>query len=176
MNPDVSLLMDALAAAIAAAVMDVQQHRIPNWLTYPTIVGGVLIRSYYYGWRGAMTALGGMLLTASLAFLFYWVNALGGGDLKLLAALGSVAGPHHAVTILLATGIAGGILALVYVAYHGRMRTTMGNVGSLLSFHASAGLQSHPEFNLDNPEALRMPYGLPIALGTFYALITVLGR
>jgi prepilin peptidase CpaA len=173
MNPDVSLLTAAMATAVAAAVMDVQQNRIPNWLTYSTIVEGVLMRTYYYGWRGAMTALGGMILAAGLVFVFYKVNALGGGDLKLLAALGCLVGPQHVLNLLLATGIAGGILALIYSAYHGRIRTTVGNVGSVVRFHASAGLQSHPDLNLDNPKALRMPYGLAIAAGTLFALITL---
>jgi hypothetical protein len=37
-------------------------------------------------------------------------------------------------------------------------------------------LQTHPELNLDNPTALRMPYGLAIAAGTLYALLLILWR
>lgn len=176
MTSNVVLLFDALAIALAAAVLDVQQHRIPNWLTYPTMAGGVLLRIYFYGWHGFATALGGSLLACGLVFVFYAVRALGGGDLKLLAALGALVGPHYAINILLATGIAGGILALVYSAYRGRIRATLANVGSLMRFHAWAGLHSHPDLNLDNPDALRMPYGLAIAAGTLYAFVTGLGR
>ena len=176
MTSNVVLLFDALAIALAAAVLDAQQHRIPNWLTYPTIAGGLLLRIYYYGWQGLLTALGGSLLAFALVFVFYAVHALGGGDLKLLAALGSMVGPHNVIDILVATGIAGGILALIYSAYRGRIRVTLLNVGSLMRFHAWAGLHSHPDLNLDNPDALRMPYGLAIAAGTLYAFINALGR
>jgi prepilin peptidase CpaA len=176
MNPEVFLLFDAAAVAVAAAVMDVQQRRIPNWLTYSAIVGGVLLRSYYFGWRGALTAVGGCLLAGGIVFVFYAVRALGAGDLKLLAALGSLAGPQQATYILLGTGVAGGVLALIYAVYRRRLQTTLVNVGSLVKFHASSGLQAHPELSLDNPDALRMPYGLAIAAGTLYAFIHTLGR
>ena len=101
---------------------------------------------------------------------------MGAGDLKLLAAIGSLVGPHYAVIILLATAIAGGVLALIYVVYRGRMRETFSNVGSVMKFHATGGLQAHPELNLDNPDTLRMPYGLAIAAGTLYAFVTTCWR
>jgi len=176
MNLDVILLFDATAVAIAGAVVDVQQHRIPNWLTYPAIGAGVLLRGYYFGWHGVLTAIGGCLLAGGIVFLFYAVRAMGAGDLKLMAALGAIVGLHHIVYVLLGTGIAGGVLALIYAAYRRRLRATFSNVGSLLKFHASAGLHAHPELNLDNSDALRMPYGLAIAAGTLYGFISAWGR
>ena len=176
MNPDSFLLFDALAVATAAAVMDVQQHRIPNWLTYPGMLAGVLLRSYYFGWDGLLTALGGCLLAGGVVFVFYAVRAMGAGDLKLLAALGSLVGPRYAITILLATAIAGGVLALVYAATRGRTRETLTNVGSVMKFHAWGGLHAHPDINLDNPAALRMPYGLAIAAGTLYTFAVAIWR
>ena len=175
-NPDYLLLLDALAVAIAAAIVDVRQHRIPNWLTYPAMVAGVLLRSFSFGWHGLLTALGGCLLAGGIVFVFYALRAMGAGDLKLLAALGSMAGPTHTINILIATGVAGGVLALIYVVYRGRTRTTLTNMGALLKFHAWAGLQAHPELNLDNPNTLRMPYGLAIAAGTLFTFINAAGR
>jgi len=172
MNPDSFFLFDALAVAVAAAVIDVQQRRIPNWLTYPAIGIGVLLRAYYFGWYGLLTALGGCLLAGGIVSLFYAVRAMGAGDVKLLAALGTMVGPGHALILLMATALAGGVMALVYASYRGRLRTTLINVGSVMKFHASSGLQTHPETNLDNPDALRLPYGLAIAAGTFYTFVT----
>jgi prepilin peptidase CpaA len=176
MNPDSFLLFDALAVAIAAAVMDVQQQRIPNWLTYPAMLAGLLLRSYYFGWNGLLTGIAGCLLAAGIVFLFFAVRAIGAGDLKLLAALGALVGPQYSVTILLATAIAGGVLALAYASFRGRTRETLTNVGSVMKFHAWGGLHTHPEINLDNPAALRMPYGLAIAAGTLYTFAIAIGR
>ncbi len=92
MNWDAFLLFDALALAVAAAVVDVQRHRIPNWLTYPGIALGTLLRSLFFGWKGLESAVAGCLLGGGLVFLFYAVRAMGAGDVKLLAAIGSFAG------------------------------------------------------------------------------------
>jgi prepilin peptidase CpaA len=140
------------------------------------MVAGALMRSYSFGWHGLLAALGGCLLAGAIVIVFYALRAMGAGDLKLLAALGSIVGPRHVINILVATGIAGGVLALIYAAYRGRLRTTLSNVGAVLRFHAWAGLQAHPELNLDNPATLRLPYGLAIATGTLCAFIAAWGR
>jgi prepilin peptidase CpaA len=161
MNPDLALLSIALALAIAAAAIDVEQRRIPNWLTYSGIILGVLLRGLLLGWEGA----GGIFL------LFYVVRAMGAGDVKLAGAIGSLLGPADAVAMLLATAICGGVLAFGYAVYRQRVRATLVNVGAALQFHAGAGLRAHPKLNLDNPVALRMPYGLAIAAGTLYVFL-----
>jgi len=171
MNPDLLLGVDALLMALIAAVIDVRQHRIPNWLTYSGIGMGIVLRWAFFGWPGLSSAATGCLLAGGVVFLFYLVRAMGAGDVKLLAAIGSLVGPSHAVSILVATAIGGGVLAICYVAYRGRMWATVKNIGSVLKFHSGSGLQVHPELNLDNPSALRMPYGLAIASGTMYAFL-----
>jgi prepilin peptidase CpaA len=69
---------------------------------------------------------------------------------------------------MIATALAGGILALGMMLVHKRASTTLRNVGSLFRFHVMSGLAPHPEINLQNPQALRLPYALAIAAGTIY--------
>ena len=176
MDRDSLLLLVALLLAVTAAILDLQRYRIPNWLTYPGIVLGFVLRGALLGWKGLETALAGCLLAGGIMLLFYMVRAMGAGDVKIMAAIGSIVGPRHAGMVLLATGICGGVLAIGYALYRRRMLSTLKNVGSVLRFHAWAGVQAHPELNLDNPSALRMPYGLAIALGTLYAFAAVLWR
>jgi prepilin peptidase CpaA len=181
MSRDSTLLLIALALAIAAAVFDVREHRIPNWLTYPGIVlglvlRGLLLRGGLFGLKGLGSAVAGLLLAGGVMLLFYVVRAMGAGDVKLMAAVGSLVGPEHAVVVLLATAICGGVMGIVYAIYRGRMGATIRNLGSVLWFHARSGLQTHPELNLDNPTALRMPYGLAIATGTLYAFLLMWWR
>jgi prepilin peptidase CpaA len=176
MNPDILLLLIALALAITAAVFDVQQHRIPNRLTYPGIVLGMVLRGVLFGWKGLASAGEGLLIAGGIMLVFYAVRAMGAGDVKLMAAIGSLVGPGHAVVVLLATAICGGVMAIFYAVYRRRFGATVRNLGSVLWFHARSGLQTHPELNLDNPTALRMPYGLAIATGTLYAFLIMLWR
>ena len=170
------LVFFALLLALAGAAVDLRQHRIPNWLTYPGILIGIALRGALLGWKGVWSALAGCLLAGGIMFLFYAVRAMGAGDVKIMAAIGAFIGPSRAVVVLLATAICGGVLAIVYALYRRRMLSTLKNMGTVLRFHAWAGVQSHPEFNLDNPAALRMPYGLAIALGTLYGFVAILWR
>lgn len=171
------LVFFALLLALAGAVIDLREHRIPNWLTYPGILIGIALRGALLGWKaGLLSALAGCLLAGGIMFLFYAVRAMGAGDVKIMAAIGAFIGPKGAVGVLLATAICGGVLAIVYALYRHRMLSTLKNMFSVLRFHAWAGVQSHPEFNLDNPAALRMPYGLAIALGTLYGFVAILRR
>ena len=176
MDRDSYLLLVALLLAVTAAILDLQRHRIPNWLTYPGIVLGFVLRGTLLGWKGLGTALAGCLLAGGIMFLFFMVRAMGAGDVKIMAAIGSLVGPRHAGIVLLATGVCGGLLAIAYALYRRRMMATIKNVGSVIRFHAWAGVQPHPELNLDNPSALRMPYGLAIALGALYSFAAVLWR
>jgi prepilin peptidase CpaA len=176
MNPHLLIGVDALLVATVAAVIDVRQHRIPNWLTYPAMVMGIVLRWSFFGWRGLGSALAGCLLAGGIVFLFYLVRAMGAGDVKLLAAIGSLLGPSDVVVVLAATAISGGVLALFYVIFRRRVGATLRNMGSVLTFHSWNGLKAHPELNLDNPSALRMPYGLAIATGTLYALLAICWR
>lgn len=173
MGRDSTLLAVALALTTIAAFIDVQQHRIPNWLTYPGIVLGAVLRGLLLGWKGLADAGKGFLLAGGIMFLFYMVRAMGAGDVKLMAAIGSLVGWRHAVVVLLATAIFGGVMAIAYALYRRRMGATLRNLGSVLRFHAWAGLQAHPDLNLDNPSTLRMPYGLAIAAGTLYAFLAI---
>ncbi len=170
------LLLIALMLAITAAVWDVRQHRIPNWITLPGIVVGMVLRSALLGWKGFVGSVTGCLLAGGVLLLFYLVRAMGAGDVKLMAAIGSFVGLSQAMNIVLAAAICGGIIGIVYALYRGRLWSTIKNVASLLKFHALAGMQPHPNLNLDNPEVLRMPYGLAIALGTSYVFLTMWWR
>lgn len=176
LSNDCILLFGALAVATAAAVIDVQQHRIPNWLTFPAMGAGVLLRAYFFGWKGALTALGGLLLVGGIVFLFFAIRAMGAGDVKLLAAVGAIVGPQYGIQVLVVTGIAGGVMAIFYALFRGQLRRTLVNVGSVMKYHATAGIQAHPELNLDNPQTLRLPYGLAIAAGTLYTFVVTYWR
>jgi Flp pilus assembly protein protease CpaA len=84
MNRESFLLLAALFLAVAAAIIDVQQHRIPNRLTYPGIALGLAVRSVLFGWKGLATGAAGCLLAGGIMLFFYAVKAMGAGDVKLM--------------------------------------------------------------------------------------------
>jgi prepilin peptidase CpaA len=158
----------AVTVAVCAAVIDVGQRRIPNRLTYPAMLSGLVAQGVLHGWKGFLLSAGGGLLFGGVLLLFYLMRSIGAGDVKLAAALGCIVGPSASLQVLFATAVSGGALAIVFMVVSGRVIETLRNTFWVAAFHAQHGLQTHPTVNLDNPGALRMPYGLAFAAGTLY--------
>lgn len=158
----------ASAVAVVAAITDVRERRIPNRITYPAMLAGLLLQLLAYGWRGIFFSIEGGLLFGGVFLLFYVVRAMGAGDVKLATALGCVIGPGASLRVLFATALAGGLMAILVMVFTGRVLRTLRNTLSVVGFHAVHGLRTHPEVNLDNPTSVRLPYGLAFAAGTLY--------
>jgi prepilin peptidase CpaA len=122
---------------------------------------------------GLVHALGGWLVGAAVFFVPFALGGLGGGDLKLLAALGAWVGPADALWMALYTGLAGGVLAVVVAARRGYLRKALSNVWLLLSHWRVAGLRPVHEISLEGSQGPRLAYAIPIFVGT---LITVWSR
>ena len=163
----------ATAVAICAAITDVRERRIPNRLTYAAMITGLALQGVLHGWRGLLASVGGGLLFGGVFMLFYLVRAMGAGDVKLAAALGCIIGPAASWQVMFATALSGGALAIIFMVVSGRILETLRNTLWVAAFHAQHGVQTHPVVNLDNPTAIRMPYGLAFAAGTLYwAILT----
>jgi len=163
----------AVVVAVSAAAVDVRQRRIPNRLTYPAALVGLVIQGVFNGWHGFLSALAGGLFFGGVFFAFYVVRAMGAGDVKLAAALGCIVGFAASVQVMFATAIFGGIMALLQTILSGRILSIARSTLSVVGFHARFGLRSHPQVNLDNPKAVRMPYGAAFAAGTLYWAISL---
>lgn len=163
-------LIPVLAAVVAiiAAVIDVRSRRIPNLLTYSAMLSGLALEAVVYGWRGLLLSLGGGLLFGGVFLLFYLIRTMGAGDVKLAAALGCILGPAGSWQVMFTTAMAGGLLAVLVMVFTGRVLRTLRSTLAVAGFHFVHGLRTHPVVNLDNPAAVRMPYGLAFAAGTLY--------
>jgi prepilin peptidase CpaA len=165
------LLAGAVAVACIGALWDVFTYRIPNFVTYPAILAGILAHLIGEGPQGLLWGALGALLGGGFFLLLYLLRTMGAGDVKLMAAVGAFAGPWASLEIMLYAAIAGGILALVVAIYKRRLRRTVTNVVDLVRFHAAVGAEVHPSLNLDNPEALRFAYGVAIFAGTLLVFV-----
>jgi prepilin peptidase CpaA len=166
----------ALIVAGLGGVADVLTRRIPNLLTYPVMLVAIVGRSALYGWHGLGSALAGGFIGGGAFLIFYLLHAMGAGDVKLIAAIGCLVGPSAAIEIVLASAIAGGIFAVIYALWQGRLRAVLVNLLDLIKFHAVAGAEMHPSLNLSNPQAARLPYGIAIAAGVLYSVLAFYRR
>lgn len=176
MTTDALFMTGALAVAGVGAATDVATRRIPNWLTYSGMLVAIAGRSLLQGWHGLVSALAGGLIGGGVFLVFFLLHAMGAGDVKLITAIGCLAGPASAIQIVLATAIAGGIFAVVLSLWQGRLRAVLVNVKDLVKFHAVAGAEMHPTLNLSNPQAVRLPYGVAIATGVLYSVVAFYRR
>ena len=167
---DKYLLICALAVATVGAVKDVRGRRIPNWLTYSGLLTGLIVRGVFAGWPGLKDGLLGMLLAGGIFYLMFLLGGMGGGDVKLVAGVGAWAGTVQVASVLVVAALAGGSLAVGYVMIHRQVRETLLNTLELVRHHATEGFQPHPVLNVQQPGALRLPYGLAIAIGTLYCV------
>ena len=83
----------AVSVTLVATVTDFRTGLIPNWLTLPALVLGVVAHAIGSGGRGALFAGLGVLICGATPLLFHRLGAMGGGDVKLFAALGALVGP-----------------------------------------------------------------------------------
>jgi len=91
-------------------------------------------------------------------------------DVKLIMAVGCIAGMTHIAYILALTAISGGVMAVGLALARGKLQETLLNVGELFTHHRSKGLQPHPDLNISNAQTLRLPYALAIAGGCILTL------
>jgi prepilin peptidase CpaA len=160
----------AVVVAAAGCFTDLRSRRIPNVLTFGAAAGAFGFYLVGDGWRGAGWSLSGLAVGLAMFLPLFLLRGLGGGDVKLLAALGAWLGPGATVWLALWTAVAGGPLAILIALSRGYLKTALVNVWALLTFWRVAGVQPHPALTLETASAPRLPYALPIAAGLMVTL------
>jgi len=95
-------IMAALVIALAAAVTDARTRTIPNALVAAGALAGCLLNGWTSGAAGLTRAAVGCLAGFCVFLPFFLLRGMGGGDVKLMAALGSCLGPLPILQVALA--------------------------------------------------------------------------
>ena len=170
LQPQLTYPAAAAACALIGSVTDVKSRRIPNLITVPAFFFGLLLHLFLGGWKQMLSSLAAGLICGLIFLVFYIAGGMGAGDVKLITAVGCIAGISHIAYILVLTAITGGAMALVLALARGRLKQTLMNVGEIASHHRNQGLQPHPDLNVKNTQTLRLPYALAIAGGSMLTL------
>ena len=156
---------------LMAAFFDLRYKKIPNWITFPFILTGISVSWFFYGSSGLKFSLFGLITGFFLLFFFYLLGGMGAGDVKLLTAVGSLLGPRLVFYAFMWTALAGGILAVGLIFYKKAFRQTFFNIGTLLqTWLVGFGIKSISNFTIHNRSLIKLPYAVPIAIGTIMAI------
>ncbi|MEM7449608.1 MAG: A24 family peptidase [Myxococcota bacterium] len=150
----------ALAVVVGGIAFgsDVRSGTIPNWLTLPILAVVPLLRLVSEGTEAFVFSLFGLIASALIPLALFMKRALGGGDVKLFAALGALLGATAGLEVLFFSFFAALVWALLEFTWHSRW-------SSVLRAALSLG---RPAADTDRMTAARPPVrmGPAIFMGT----------
>lgn len=166
------LVVAVVIFTLIAMVSDVRTRRLPNWLTVPAFVGGLVFHLVTGGLGGLGTAALGFAVGFSALLVLWLIGGGGGGDVKLMGALGAWLGPVP-ILIVLALSATFALLGTVSMAAWDLCNQGFGYMRrrylSSTSVH-SKGARSQEEVVKRRQTRRFLPYALPVALGTWLFL------
>ena len=159
---------------VVAVIFDLRERRVPNWLTFPFMAGGLAYHLAANGFTGLLFSVQGLALGIALLILFYAAGGMGAGDVKLMGAVGSVLGPVHVLYAFVYSALVGGIYSVVVLYRYSALRSSLERcVSAPLDFLRTGHWLWSP-----SPAADKLPrlcYAVAISLGTgIYVLRSLL--
>ncbi len=160
----------ALVTVLVAAVTDIRTRRIPNQLTLPMMVLGLVLNTLGSGSGGFLSSLGGMAVGFALLFPVYLLGGMGAGDVKLLSAVGALLGARQVFNSFIWSALAGGLMALIYMVVNRAFSQTFRNLRLLIQGWILGVDRSEANLTIRNQSLIKLPYGVAIAVGTTLAV------
>lgn len=133
-------------AMVVGLVTDLTRQTIYNWITFPAAALGLALGAIDGGWAGLGIHFLGLLVGLAILFVPFAFGGVGGGDVKLLAAAGALAGPLFILKTGLYAVLLGGVGAVVVLALSGRIidgfKAVFGFIRDLLPWRETTPLPS----------------------------------
>jgi prepilin peptidase CpaA len=171
-----------IAGLIAAAITDLRERRIPNVLTLSLLASGLCRGAMLGSWGGLGHASLGMLAGAAIPLLLFAISALGGGDVKLMAAVGAWVGAGPVLMILAMEAVVGLVIVLVQAVSQRRTGVLFRNSALIAANFAclgNVGIDHVIETGKDCKSVQRpLPFAVPVLIATLLVLFvgSLIGR
>ena len=159
---------------VVAAYIDGTQLKVPNAITFPMIIAGWLYSAFAYGmagdgwYMGLLWSIAGTAVGLACLCPFYAIGGMGGGDVKMLAAVG--AWVHSSITIsaFFLSAFIGGLMAVLMIVFSkSATKHYYQFFGILNEIVAVKDPDKLSEIAAARKHTMRLlPYGIPIAIGT----------
>ncbi len=155
-----------IAISLLAAGSDLVRGKIYNLLTIPALIAGVVFSFWVGGWEAGLNSGLGIAAGLLLYGWMFWIGVMGGGDVKLLMALGAWGGIGYVVETGLVAVFLGGLLGAITLVFKGRMKSFIEKIRMTLMSVVVKQLEYIPP-KIDYK--LTMPYGVPIAIAAIWS-------
>jgi prepilin peptidase CpaA len=150
---------------VGGVFTELTRRRVPNALTVFGMATGLLL-GYLPGGISLKASLGGLAIGFGLLFLFYMFGGMGGGDVKMMGAVGALLGYPLIVPVVMYTALVGGLMAILMLIWNGEFWAGM--AGSLRrAFRRPTDATAVAVSPL---KTKTIPYGLAITAGCLAAL------
>jgi prepilin peptidase CpaA len=127
---------------------------------------GASLNAWHFGLSGLAWSAAGAGLMLMLLLMPFALGGIGGGDVKMMMAIGAFLGPRVAVVSLSAGLALGGVVMVLHLLRLGRLREKLAALGSMvrsvLITQSFDGLRA----SRHDPGAIALPYSIPLGLGT----------
>jgi Flp pilus assembly protein protease CpaA len=132
-----------------AAVTDLWSFKVHNLLTLPLLLSGLLYHLAVHGGPGLTASLQGAAFGLLVLFPFHLMGGIGGGDVKLMAAVGAWLGLPLTFSVFIVSSLATGIYAVALIVAHGQWRRTWINLQIAWFRLAASGQPSAGEHRVE---------------------------
>jgi prepilin peptidase CpaA len=163
-----------LGLLTVAAITDVRDRRVPNWLTATVVLAGFAQALTRWALTSPLESAVGLAVGFALTFVMYAVGGRGAGDVKLMAGIGSWLGPWPVLWVFAAAAIVSLIVALVQSAAQGKLRALLTNT-AVLALNAIHVRRLGAEHVMETSRRVRsIDKPMPNAVNVLVATVAVL--
>lgn len=168
-----------MAAALVMAFIDVLQYRIYNVFTYPLLLAGLVYHGAVGGAGGLVDSLLGTLFGFAILIPLYMLGGMGGGDIKLMAAIGAWLGLLLTFFVFLASALVAGLYGLLVIVAYGRSREALANLqlvwprAKALGRYSGEAERIETAIKQPNRGGRLIPFAAMVAFGLFVLLACV---
>jgi len=153
---------------VTGAVIDGWKLKVPNWLTFPMVMGGWIYSTIADPWMGLWWSLVGTAVGLGLLLPAYAIGGMGAGDVKLLAGVGAWVHGTATFYAFCVSAIIGGIIAVAMVVcrrkwghHQSQFMALVTEIMTVRDPNQLAALAAERKRSM-----MLLPYGIPIAIGS----------
>jgi prepilin peptidase CpaA len=153
---------------VVAAVWDTRFRKIPNKITVPLFLAGVVWQLVVNGWGGFANIGGGLAIGFLPLFLLWMTGSAGGGDAKLMGAVSTWLGFRNAMLVLIVSTICVLVVNIGLVAWS---LVTKGPSKTKRDYLGPAARRRGPDPKTGALPRSMMTYAGPIAVAVWTVLL-----